>query len=324
MRRREFIAALGSAAAWPLVARAQEQKRLRTIGLLGSTTRAAWEPWIDAFVHRLHELGWIEGRNIAIEYGWAEGRSERGAEIADAFVRNKVDLIVATGGSVPALKVAVTTVPVVFATWADPVGSGYIASLARPGGNATGLSIQALDTAAKRLEILREVVPGLRRLAILGRLDSPSNAAEVHQISAAAPTLGLEIAISNATRTEDIGSAIEALKGGVDALYVIDDPVLVANRVRINTLALGAQLPTIYGNRESVQAGGLMSYGANFSNLWRRAAELVDKILRGTKPGDIPVEQPTKFDLFINLVTAKALGLKIPPNVLARADEVIE
>ena len=216
------------------------------------------------------------------------------------------------------------TVPVVFALWSDPIGSGYIASLARPGGNATGLSLQSLDTAAKRLEILREVLPGLRRVAILARLDNPSNVAEVGEVEAAVRTLGLDVTTSNARRAEDIAPAIDELKGRADALHVVSDPLLLANRIRINTLALGARLPTMHSFREAVEVGGLLSYGANMPDLWRRAAELVDKILRGTKPADLPVEQPTKFDFVVNLITAKALDLAVPPSVLARANEVIE
>ena len=208
--------------------------------------------------------------------------------------------------------------------WADPVGSGYIASLARPGGNATGLSLQSLDTAAKRLELVREVVPALQRLTILARLDNPSNVVEAGEVTAAARTIGLEVATANISRAEDIVPAFETLKGRPDALHVVSDPLLLANGVRINTLALGARLPTMYSYREGIEAGGLMSYGANMTNLWRRAADLIDKILRGTKPGDIPVEQPTKFDLVVNLFTAKAIGLEVSPMVLAHADEVIE
>jgi ABC-type uncharacterized transport system substrate-binding protein len=326
MRRREFITLLGgaAAAAWPVAARAQQPSRLPTIGLLGSSTPSAWAPWIAAFQQRLRELGWIEGRSIAIEYRWAEGRNERGAEIAAEFARRKVDVIVTTGSSALAVKEAISSVPVVFALWSDPIGSGYVASLARPGGNATGLSLQSLDTAAKRLELLREVVPGLRRVAVLARLDNPSNVVEAGEVETAARTLGLEITTSNARRAEDIVSVIEPLRGRVDALHIVSDPLLLANGIRINTLAVGAHLPTMYSYREGVEIGGLISYGANMPNLWRRAAELVDKILRGTKPGVIPVEQPTKFDLVINLTTAKALGLDVPPTLLARADEVIE
>jgi ABC-type uncharacterized transport system substrate-binding protein len=325
LRRRAFITLLGGAlTAWPLAARAQQRGRLPTIGLLGSSTSAAWAPWIAAFLQRLRELGWIDGRSVAIEYRWAEGRNERGAEIAAEFARLKVDVIVTTGNSAPAVKEAISTVPVVFALWSDPIGSGYVASLARPGGNATGLSLQSLDTGAKRLQLLREVVPSLHHVAILARLDNPSNVIEAREVEAAARSLGIDVAISNARRTEDIAPLMEALKGRADALHIVSDPLLLAHGVRINTLAVGARLPTIYSYREGVEAGGLMSYGANVPQMWRRGAELVDKILRGTKPADIPVEQPTKFDLVINMITSKALGLDMPPSVLARADDVIE
>jgi putative ABC transport system substrate-binding protein len=325
MKRREFITLLGGAAAvCPLVARAQQSAKLPTIGLLGSSTASGWAPWTAAFQQRLRELGWIEGQNVAIEYRWAEGRNERGAAIAAEFARLKVNVIVTTGSSALAVKEAIATVPVVFALWADPIGSGYIASLARPGGNATGLSIQTLDTAAKRLELLREVVPMLQRLAILARLDNPSNVGEAREVEGAARMLGLEVATWNVRRTEDIAPVFEQLKGRVDALHVVSDPLLLANGVRINTLALSARLPTIYSFREGVELGALMSYGANFPKLWQRAAELVDKILRGAKAGDIPVEQPTKFDLVVNLITAKALDLTLPESFLVRADEVIE
>jgi putative ABC transport system substrate-binding protein len=318
MRRREFITIVGGtivggvAAAWPLAARAQQRGKLPTIGFLGSATSAAWAPWTAAFLQRLRELGWAEGRN------------ERGAEIAAEFARLKVDVIVTTGSSALAVKEAISTVPVVFALWSDPIGSGYIASLARPGGNATGLSLQSLDTAAKRLELVREVVPGLRRLAILARLDHPRHVVEVGEVETAARTLGLDVTTSNVRRAEDIAPAIDGLKGRADALHVVSDPLLLANRIRINTLALGARLPTMHSFREAVEFGGLLSYGANMPDLWRRAAELVDKILRGTKPADLPVEQPTKFDFVVNLITAKALDLTVPPSVLARANEVIE
>jgi putative ABC transport system substrate-binding protein len=324
VKRREFIAGLGSAAAWPVVARAQQRGRLPTIGLLGTSTAAAWASWTAAFLPRLRELGWVEGRTIAIEYRWAEGRNERLAEFAAEFVRLKVDVIVTTGASVLAVKEAISTVPVVFASWTDPFGSGYIASLARPGGNATGLSTQALDTPGKRLEFLHQVVPSLKRVAILARLDNPSNVMEVGEVEAAAPTLGIEVVTANARRTADVAPAIEALKGHADALYVVNDPLLASNNVRINTLALNARLPTMYGYRDGVDAGGLMSYGANYPDLWRRAAEIVDKILRGARPADLPVEEPVRFDLIINLITAKALGLTIPETLLATAHEVIE
>ena len=246
------------------------------------------------------------------------------AEIAAEFVRLKVDVIVTTATAVPTVKQATSVIPIVFALGTDPLGSGLVASLARPGGNVTGLSIQQSDIAGKRLELLREVVPGLRRLAIMGNVGYPKAVLEMGEVQAAARTLGLEVAPLEIRRAEDIAPAFEALKGSADALYVVGDALVHANRTRIITFALSARLPTIFNNRDYVEAGGLMSYGPNFSDLFRRAADLVDKILRGTKPGDIPVEQPTKFDLVINLTTAKALGLEVPPTLLARADEVIE
>ena len=276
-------------------------------------------------MQRLRELGWNEGRTIAIEYRWAEGRNERLAETAAEFVRRKVDVIV-TSATPPtvAAKQATSVIPIVFAAVGDPVGIGVVESLARPGGNATGLSLQQTDAAGKQLEVLREVMPGLRRLAIMANSGNPSAGLDMREAQATARALGLEAVTSEVLRPEDIAPAFDALKGNVEALYVCGDPLAVTNRGRINTLALGARLPTMFGAREYVEAGGLMSYGANFLDLYRRTAELVDKVLRGSKPADIPVEQPTKFDLIINLTTAKALGLKIPPTVLARADEVIE
>jgi ABC-type uncharacterized transport system substrate-binding protein len=322
MRRREFVTLLGCAAAsWPLPARAQQVGKLPTIGFLGANTASAQREWTDAFVQRLRELGWIEGRTVLIEYRWAAGRTERLTDIVAELVRLKVDVI-CTHSAEPVLaaKRATSVIPIVFCAAADPVGSGLVASLARPGGNITGLSVQFTDLAGKRLELLREVVPGLRRLAIMANVAVP----EMREAQAAARTLGLEVVTSEIRRVEDIAPAFEALKGRVEALYVASDPLLNTNRLRINILAVGARLPTMHGIRDYVEAGGLMSYGANFPDLFRRAGDYVDKILRGAKPADIPVEQPTKFDLIINLNTAKALGLDVPPMLLARADEVIE
>jgi len=324
--RRKLLAALGgAAAAWPLAARAQQQPaKLPTIGFLGAATPAAWSVFIVAFVRRLRELGWIEGRTIAIEYRWAEGRGERYAEIAAEFVRLKVDIIVTSGGAVLAAKQATSLIPIVFAAAADPVGGGFVASLVQPGGNVTGLSAQFTDLAGKRLELLREIVPSLRQLAIMANAGYPAAVLEMAEVQATARTLGLEVTTLEIRRAEDIAPAFEALKGRAEALYVCSDILTTTNRVRVNTLALTARLPMMYGVREYVEAGGLMSYGPNFLDLWRRTGDLVDKILRGAKPADIPVEQPTKFDLVINLTTAKALGLEVPPTLLARADEVIE
>jgi putative tryptophan/tyrosine transport system substrate-binding protein len=326
MKRREFITLLGGAAgAWPLAASAQQPARLPTIGFLVAGTPSSHGRWAAALVQRLRELGWIEGRTIAIDYRWAEGSRERAAEIAAEFVRLKVDVIVTSATVVViAAKQATSVIPIVFAAASDPVGTGLVASLARPGGNVTGLSLQFTDLAGKRLELLRTVLPDLRRLAILANASSPATALEVAEVQAMARTFGLEVAAPEVRQTEDIAPAFEALKGRVEALYVVNDPLVDTNRVRINTLALAARLPTLHGDREHVAAGGPMSYGASFTDLFRRAGDLVDKILHGAKPADIPVEQSTKFDLVINLITAQALGLTIPPTLLARADEVIE
>ena len=326
MKRRQFITLLGGAAAWPLTARAQQpMAKLPTIGFLGAATPSAWSQRVAAFVQRLRELGWTEGRTVVVEYRWAEGRSERFLEIAAEFAQLKVDVIVAAGTpAVLAAKQATSVVPIVFVGAGDPVGTGLVASLPRPGGNITGLSAQTTDTVGKRLELLRELMPGIRRLAIMGNVDNPVSVLEMREIGAACASLGLEVAALEIRRTADIVPAFEALKRGAEALYVQADPLVIANQIRINTLALGMRLPTMHGLREYVEAGGLMSYGPNFPDLFRRAADFVDKILRGAKPSDIPVEQPTKFELVINLITAKALGLEIPPTLLARADEVIE
>jgi putative tryptophan/tyrosine transport system substrate-binding protein len=305
--------------------RAQQAGKLPTIGFLGAATPSAANQWVAAFVQRLRELGWIEGRTVSIEYRWAEGRSERFAEIAAEFVRLKVDVIVTWGtASIVAAKQATSVIPIVFAAAGDPVGTGLVASLARPGGNVTGSSNQAADVAGKRLELLREVVPMLRRLAILAIIGSPIGVLQMGEAQAAARTLGLEVATLGIGRAQDIAPAFEAVEGRAEALYVVSEPLVFTHRIRINTLALAARLPTMHDLREYVEAGGLMSYGPNFPDFFRRAADFVDKLLRGAKPGDIPVEQPTKFDLVVNITTAKALGLAMPDKVLARADEVIE
>jgi putative tryptophan/tyrosine transport system substrate-binding protein len=326
MKRREFITLLGGAAAtWPLAARAQQPGKSPTIGILGSGTPSFQGQWVAVFVQRLRELGWVEGRTIAIEVHWALGQHERAAEISAEFVRLKVDVIVTW--SIPpilAAKKATSVIPIIFPLAADPIGTGVVASLARPGGNVTGLSLQHTDLAGKRLELLREVLPGLRRLAILADVGNLGSVLELGEVQAAARTLGLEVAVSEIRRAEDIAPALAAHKARVDALYVSAGPLVSTNLAPIHRWAIGAGLPTMHGLREYVEAGGLMSYGPNIPDLFRRAAELVDKILRGAKPGDLPVEQPTKFDLVINLTTAKALGLKMPEAFLLRADEVIE
>ena len=325
MRRREFIGLLSGVAAWPLAARAQQPARLPTIGFLGGGAPTSQRTWVEAFVRRLRELGWTEGRTISIEYRWAEGRSDTLAEIAAEFVRLNVDLIYAVGTEAAlAAKQATSVVPIVFPVTGDPIGTGLVASLVRPGGNVTGLSNLAVDLAAKRLEILREVFPRLNRLAIMANPVYSAGVLELSEIQAAARTLSIDIVPLEFRRAEDIAPVFDALKGRAEALYVIGDPLANSQRMRINTFALAARLPTMYVQREYVEAGGLMSYGPNYPDLNRRAADYVDKILRGTKPADLPVEQPTKFDLVINLITARALGLTVPPTLLARADEVIE
>ena len=326
MKRREFITFLGgAAAAWPLAARGQQTGKLPTIGFLGGGAPTSQRTWVEAFLRRLHELGWTEGRTIAIEYRWANGRSDSLPEIAAEFVRLKVALIYAVGTeSALAAKQATSVIPIVFPVTGDPVGTGLVASLARPGGNVTGLSNFAVDLAAKRLEILRDVFPSLSRLAILANAAYSGGMLEVSQIRAAARTLGIDIIPLEFRRAEDIARAFDAIKGRAEVLYVVGDPLANTQRMRINTFALADRLPTMYVQREFVETGGLMSYGPNYPDLNRRAADYVDKILRGTKPADLPVEQPTKFDLVINQISAKALGLEVPPTLLARADEVIE
>jgi len=324
MKRREFMMLLGGAAAWPLAARAQQAANLPTIGFLGTATPSTMSSRAAAFVQRLRELGWIENRTVAIEYRWAEGREERYSEIAAEFVRLKVDVIITSGTpSVMTVKQATAAIPIVFVALADPVGSGIVQSLAQPGGNVTGLSIQSPDIAGKRLALLRDIVPNLRRVAFMGNIDNPVVPREMREVQAAAATLGLEVVPIEIRRKQDIVPAFEKLKR-MEALYLASEGLVDANRLRINILALGARLPTMWSNQELVEAGGLMSYGPSFSDQYRRAGDLVHKILRGAKPADIPVEQPVKFDLVVNLIVAKALGLEIPPTLLARADEVIE
>ncbi len=323
MKRRAFIASLGSAALWPVVAGAEGN--VAKIGFLGPATLSVASNLVAAVVDRLRELGWVEGRNVSIEYRWAEGERDRYVEIANEFVALKVDLII-TWASAPVLaaKQATVVIPIVFAAQMDPVSAGVVSSLSRPGGNVTGLSLQQTDTARKRLELLREAVTNLRRLAIMGNIDTPGVLLEKREIEDAARAIGIEVTPLEIQRAEEIAPAIESIRGGVDALYVVTDPLILANRDDISALSKDERLPTIYGSEEYVKAGGFMSYGPNYPALFRRAAELVDKILRGAKPADIPVEQPTKFDLAINLKTAKAIGLDVSPTLLARADEVIE
>jgi len=275
-------------------------------------------------VTRMRELGWADGGTARIEYRWTDGRSERAAAIADEFIRLKVDLIVTYGSAVPVLMQATSTIPIVFAIAIDPVGAGLVATLARPGGNVTGLSSQSSDLASKRLELLLEVVPGLRRLAVIANVTNPQAALEMGEVQASARRMGIEVAPLVIRRAEDIPTGFAALQPKAGALYIVQDVLVVANRTPIITFATAARLPAVISARDFVQAGALLSYGPNYPALFRRTAEYVDRILRGAKPADIPVEQPTKFDLIVNQNTTKAFGLTVPPSLLARADEVIE
>jgi putative ABC transport system substrate-binding protein len=324
MRRRQFITLVGGAAALPLAARAQQTAKIPTIGFMGVSTHIAWSPFVAAFEQRLAQLNWINGRTVAIEYRWAEGSSERFAEISAEFVRLKVDVILTGGSAVLAAKRVTQTIPIVFALANDPIGAGLVTSLSRPGGNVTGLSLQGPDIGSKRLGLMREALPDLRRLAIMANPASPQAAAELQQVKTEAVGLGLDPAGVEIRRAEDFAPGIDALKGRVDALYACADALVSANATRINALALAARLPTMFYAREYIQDGGFMSYGPNVPELFRRSADFVDKILRGTKPADIPVEQPTTLELVINLKTAKALGLALSSTLLATADEVIE
>jgi putative ABC transport system substrate-binding protein len=324
MERRQFIRGLCSGiAAWPLAAYAQQGAEPRRIGILGADA-TVWKPWMAAFIARLRELGWIVGANITVEYRWAEGRSRRVSEIAAEFLRQDVDVIVTYGSAVTILKQATTTIPIVFAVAFDPVRDGLVQSLAHPGGNVTGVSIRQLDLVGRRLELLRAAIPQLHRLAILADAGYAEPMLEAERVKSTAQELGLEAARLGIWQPQDIAPAFEALRNKADALYVVSDALIAANRARIIRLALSAHLPTILSYDDYVEAGGLMSYGPNYADLFRRAADMVDKILHGTQPGDIPVEQPTKFDFVINIKTATALGLTMPPPLLATADEVIK
>jgi len=325
MRRRDFIVGGSAAVVLSAPARAEQSTKRPTIGFLGAASPELAGPWVAAFVKRLGELGWTEGRNVAIEYHWAEARTERYSEIATELANRKVDVIV-TWASAPVLaaKRATTTIPIVFAAQMDPVGAGVVASLARPGGNVTGMSIQQTDTAGKRIELLREALPRLARLAVMANSSAPGAMIEMREVATTARTLGLEVIPIEVSQAGEVFSSIESIRDRADALYVATDPLIFSNRIAINEMAQRQRTPTIYGSREYVDAGALMSYGPNWIDLFRHAAEQVDKILRGTKPADIPVQQPTKFDLVVNLRTAKALGLEIPPSLLARADDVID
>lgn len=324
MKRREFITLIGSvAAARPLVALAQSASH-PVIGFLGTTTRAAWAEPVAAFERRLGELGWIPSRTVTIDYQWTEGHNENVLQIAQGLVARKVDVIVVGGNGVAAVKRTTSTIPIVFPVAIDPVGSGFVTSLSHPAGNVTGLSLEGPDVAGKRLEMLRSTVPDLRRIAIMANVGYPAAKKELDECHAAARTLGLDVTVLALRQPDDIVSALDSLHGNVQAIYVVADAMTNTHHSRISTLALGIRLPTIFGSSEQMNSGGLISYGPSFPDLFRRAAEFVDKILRGTKPSDIPVEQPIKFELVVNMTTAKTLGLTLPPALLALADKVIE
>ena len=291
-----------------------------TIGFLGATTHTVWSAFVAAFEHRLRELGWINGSNIVIDYRWAEGRQDRYAKIAGDFVREKVDVIV-TSGTAPtiAARKATAAIPIVFAAAGDPVGTKLVASLAHPGGNVTGLSNGQTDLARARLDLLRAVVPGLKRLAIVGNRGSHNVRLEIDQIQNRARRLKIATVICDTRKAAQIAPAIKRLKGKADALYVCTDPLITHHRMSINTLAASARLPTMHAFRDYVEAGGLISYGPDFKELFSRAADLVDKILHGTDPSNIPVQVQKKCELVINQDTAHALGLTIPKGVRRRA-----
>jgi len=323
MRRRELIKGIaGSATAWPRIARAQQP--LPLIGYLGSTTPAVDRPRVAAFLKRLGELGWVKDRTVGIELRWAGGDVANAREIAAEFVRLNASVIMAVGtADVLAVKQATTAIPIVFVS-GDPISAGVVESLVRPGGNATGLSLEQPGTASKRLALFHEIVPNLHRLAVMGNVDVQSVRAEIVEVQSAARTLNLDVTLFELHRAQDIDTAIKASEGHADALYVCADPLVTTNQVHLNDLALSARLPTVHGLPENAAAGGLMAYGVDIPDLCRRAAEIVDKVLHGAKPADIPVEQPNTFRFVINLTTAKALGITVPYSTQLLADEVIE
>lgn len=329
MRRREFITLLGGAAAsWPLVARAQQSamKVPREIGILSPFSRSDSEPWHLAFRQGLRELGWVEGESIRLEYRYAEGRSERLPELVADLINHKVELIVVavTPDALAAAK-ATKTIPIVMASAGDPIAAGLIHNLARPGGNITGLSQMSTDLAAKRLELLKEVVPNLSGVGVLWNPRDAISALTWQEIQIPARRINIEL---HSLEVKDVGefdSAFTKATGAkIGAIYVLPAPIFVDNEKRIAEFATKNRLPSVFHLPEFVRLGGLMAYGPDRVDLFRRAATYVDKILKGANPGDLPVEQPTKFELVINLKTAKAIGVTIPPTLLATADEVIE
>jgi putative tryptophan/tyrosine transport system substrate-binding protein len=307
--------------------RAQQAGKKYTIGLFNAGIRPAQNAplWV-AFLSAMRELGWIEGKNVVFEGRYADNRVERLPALAEELVRLNVDVIVGIGTLAPlAAKRATSTIPIVMGAAGDPVGSGLVASLAQPGGNVTGMSLMASDLGGKRLELLKELLPRLARVAVLWNAANPYSANVFKETLAAGRVLGVQLQSLGVRNPEDLDGAFEAARQQhPDALVSVEDPFTSSYRKRITDFAIAARLPSLYGLREDVDAGGLLSYGANLAELYRRAAGYVDKILKGAKPADLPVQQPTTFELVINLKTARLLGLEIPPTLLARADEVIE
>jgi putative ABC transport system substrate-binding protein len=325
--RRAFLGTLaGGLLAAPLVSEAQQAGKIYRIGVLEPTSMALNAANLDAFRQGLRELGYVEGHNLMIEYRSADGRSERFPDLAAELVRLKVDVIMTRGTpAVLAAKNATGTIPVVMAASGDPVLSGVVASLARPGGNVTGLSAIVGEISGKRLELIREVVPGVSRVAALFNMSNPIDALQWKETESAAPSLRVQLQLLDVRKPGDLAGAFDAaVKQRAGALVVGLDALTWANHRPIVGLAAKHRLPAMYGGREFVDAGGLIAYGVSYPHLYHRAASFVDKIFKGAKPADLPVEQPTKFELVINLKTAKALGLTIPQSVLGRADEVIQ
>jgi putative tryptophan/tyrosine transport system substrate-binding protein len=307
-------------------ARAQQPTKVPRIGFLIGSSLSANAARIEAFRQGLRELGYVEGKNIVIEYRYADGKADRERELAAELVRLKVDVIV-TGGpsSTRAAKEATVTIPIVMANDGDPIRNGFVASLARPGGNITGLSSLAPELSGKRLELLKEIVPKLSRMAVIGNSTEPGNAQNLKETELAAGAFKVQLQYLDVQDSKDIEAAFrEARKWRAEAVLVLGSRVFTSKRKQIAELAVKSQLPATYSRPESVEAGGLMTYGPSINDLFRRAATYVDKILKGRKPADLPVEQPKKFEFIVNLKAAKQIGLTIPPNVLARADKVIK
>jgi putative ABC transport system substrate-binding protein len=324
MRRRQFVSLLGgAAAAWPLTGRAQQSAKVFRIGYLSPSS---FTEIFTAASEALGRLGWIEGKNVVFERRYANDRLDRLPELAAELVGLNVDVIIAAGTLAPlAAKRATSTIPIVMTAAGDPVGSGLVASLARPGGNVTGMSLMAPDLGGKRLEMLKSVIPRLSRVAVLWNAANPYSALVLKETQTAGQTLGIEIQSVEVRGSDHFDGAFEAARRlRPDAFIVVEDPLTVSHRKLIANFAASSRLPAIYGLKEFVEAGGLMSYGADLADSYRRVAGYVDKIFKGAKPADLPVQQPTKFELVINLKTAKALGLTFPITLLGRADEVIE